>query len=261
LSGGEKARVALASLMVRPGNLLLMDEPTNHLDLESSEALAEALATYDGTLAFVSHNRSFIHRLATRIWNVTPEGVEEYPGTFSEFMDHLMTVRKGIAGESASGGTSSAKATPDSSGKTSSDRGSERRPGGSPGKASHKGSKGAASRPEAKKDVAASGQARSAPAVRETKEEARRRRAAERGQKSELQTAQRSVSDFESRIEKLEAEQVEREKALAKPDVFDDRTRYAALLAEYSDSSTKLQELMARWEQAQEAVATLQTRN
>ncbi|HWB80350.1 MAG TPA: ABC-F family ATP-binding cassette domain-containing protein, partial [Nannocystaceae bacterium] len=87
LSGGERARVALARLLVDPGNVLLMDEPTNHLDLASSEALAEALSTFDGTLVFVSHNRSFVRRLATRIWNVENAAVDPYPGTLDEYMD------------------------------------------------------------------------------------------------------------------------------------------------------------------------------
>jgi ATP-binding cassette, subfamily F, member 3 len=87
LSGGERARVALARLLVDPGNLMLMDEPTNHLDLDSSEALVEALSTFDGTLVFVSHNRSFIRRLATKIWNVEGGRVEIYPGTLDEYMD------------------------------------------------------------------------------------------------------------------------------------------------------------------------------
>src|SRR5262249_33436992 len=86
LSGGERARVALAKLCIAPGSLLLMDEPTNHLDLWSSEALAESLATFDGTLVFVSHNRSLIRRLATRIWNVEDGRVETYPGTLDEYM-------------------------------------------------------------------------------------------------------------------------------------------------------------------------------
>ncbi|MBA3542328.1 MAG: ABC-F family ATP-binding cassette domain-containing protein, partial [Deltaproteobacteria bacterium] len=86
LSGGEKARVALARLLVKPGNLLLMDEPTNHLDLASSEALAQSLGTYDGTLVFVSHNRSLIRTLATRIWNVEAQKVETYPGTLDEYL-------------------------------------------------------------------------------------------------------------------------------------------------------------------------------
>jgi ATP-binding cassette subfamily F protein 3 len=86
LSGGERARVALARLLLKPGNFLMMDEPTNHLDLASAEALAESLASYDGTLLFVSHNRSFVKRLATQIWNLEGGKVEVYPGTLDEYM-------------------------------------------------------------------------------------------------------------------------------------------------------------------------------
>jgi ATP-binding cassette subfamily F protein 3 len=86
LSGGERARVALAKILVRPGNVLLMDEPTNHLDLQTTEALTDALATYDGTLLFVSHNRAFIRRLATKLWVVHDAGVESYAGTLDDYI-------------------------------------------------------------------------------------------------------------------------------------------------------------------------------
>lgn len=91
LSGGERARVALARLLINPGNFLMMDEPTNHLDLGSSESLAESLASYDGTVMFVSHNRSFVNKLATQIWNLENGKVEVYPGTLDEFMYALRT--------------------------------------------------------------------------------------------------------------------------------------------------------------------------
>ena len=97
LSGGEKARVALARLLVAPGNLLLMDEPTNHLDLASSESLAASLATFDGTLVFVSHNRSLIRTLATKIWNVEDQRVEIYPGTLDEYMYSMAQRRIAVA--------------------------------------------------------------------------------------------------------------------------------------------------------------------
>jgi ATP-binding cassette subfamily F protein 3 len=86
LSGGERARVALARMLMRPGNLLLLDEPTNHLDLASAESLGESLAEYDGTVLFVSHNRSFVKRLATHIWNLEQGRLEAYPGTLDEYM-------------------------------------------------------------------------------------------------------------------------------------------------------------------------------
>jgi ATP-binding cassette subfamily F protein 3 len=78
--------VALAKILVRPGNVLLMDEPTNHLDLQTTEALTDALATYDGTLLFVSHNRAFIRRLATKLWVVHDGGVESYAGTLDDYI-------------------------------------------------------------------------------------------------------------------------------------------------------------------------------
>jgi ATP-binding cassette subfamily F protein 3 len=94
VSGGEKARVSLAKLLVRPGNLMLMDEPTNHLDLISSEILIDSLADYRGTLIFVSHNQSFINRLATKIWDIKGEVIEEYPGSLNEYYDHLERISK-----------------------------------------------------------------------------------------------------------------------------------------------------------------------
>jgi ATP-binding cassette subfamily F protein 3 len=88
LSGGERARVALAKLLLVPANFLLLDEPTNHLDLESSEALIEALRGYDGTLLFVSHNRSFVNQLATVIWEVKDGGVLPCPGNLDDWWYH-----------------------------------------------------------------------------------------------------------------------------------------------------------------------------
>jgi ATP-binding cassette subfamily F protein 3 len=89
LSGGERARVSLAKILVKPGNFMVMDEPTNHLDIISSEMLIDALQDFDGTLLFVSHNQSFVNRLATRIWDIRDGAILEYPGTLHEYFDHL----------------------------------------------------------------------------------------------------------------------------------------------------------------------------
>ena len=91
LSGGERARVALARLLVKPGNLLLLDEPTNHLDLDSCESLIESLSDYGGTMVFVSHNRALVRRLATKIWVVDGGTVTEYPGNLDDYNPNAVT--------------------------------------------------------------------------------------------------------------------------------------------------------------------------
>jgi ATP-binding cassette subfamily F protein 3 len=87
LSGGEKARLSLLKLILSKANFLLMDEPTNHLDLKAKEVLEEALLDYTGTLLFVSHDRYFIDKIATKVMVLTPQGVEVYLGNYSYYIE------------------------------------------------------------------------------------------------------------------------------------------------------------------------------
>ncbi|WP_042454593.1 ABC-F family ATP-binding cassette domain-containing protein [Neobacillus dielmonensis] len=87
LSGGEKARLALAKLMMEKANLLILDEPTNHLDLDSKEILENALVDYPGTILFVSHDRYFINRIATKVLELSPTGSTEYLGDYDYYLE------------------------------------------------------------------------------------------------------------------------------------------------------------------------------
>ena len=86
LSGGERTRLAVARMLLRPANLLLLDEPTNHLDLDSKDVLLDALIDYGGTLIFVSHDRYFVDRLATRVIEIGGGEALMYPGNYEEFL-------------------------------------------------------------------------------------------------------------------------------------------------------------------------------
>ena len=86
ISGGEQGRMLFGKLMLQKTNIMLMDEPTNHLDMESIEALNLALENYSGTLFFVSHDREFITSLATRIIEITPDGVVNFKGSYDEYL-------------------------------------------------------------------------------------------------------------------------------------------------------------------------------
>ncbi|MGG6310616.1 ABC-F family ATP-binding cassette domain-containing protein [Paenibacillus macerans] len=86
LSGGEKARVALAKLMLQKANVLILDEPTNHLDLFSKEVLESALIEYDGTLLFISHDRYFLNKMAERIVELHPQGADHFLGNYDDYL-------------------------------------------------------------------------------------------------------------------------------------------------------------------------------
>ncbi len=210
LSGGEKARVALARLLVAPGNVLLMDEPTNHLDLESAELLAEALSEYEGTMLFVSHNRAFIDRLATRIWEIDSGTVHVYPGNLSEYMDHLRARNEFRAftpdALAAAGGRLSA-------------------PKGAPKEAES---------------------SRESP-QREGKAERRRREAQlrERIQK-ELGPLKARIDQMEARIAEMEARRAHLEKLMADPALYG-KPEFVEALREFRELETKIEELMGRW--------------
>lgn len=87
LSGGEKARLALAKLMMQKANFLILDEPTNHLDLDSKQVLENALISYPGTLLFVSHDRYFINRVTNKVIELSPEGTAEFLGDYDYYVE------------------------------------------------------------------------------------------------------------------------------------------------------------------------------
>ena len=222
LSGGERARVALARLLIDPGNLILMDEPTNHLDLESSESLARSLVDYDGTLVFVSHNRSLIRTLASKIWNVENGHVDIYPGTLDEYLYACAQRRKDVvvAGDGD----------------------------------------GALAR--GKKTMApAAATAAAKPVVKEDPKERKRREAEARQKRSKtLGPLEKRVADLEERITALEAAQAKRSTLLSDPEVYADDARRRTLLGEYQADQVKLEELTGRWEAAAEELEAARRR-
>ncbi len=96
LSGGEKARVALGKILLSKAPVLILDEPINHLDFDTVEALTQALKTYPGTIVFVSHDRGFVQRVATKILEVREGKIQLYPGTYDEY---VWSVQKGAFSE------------------------------------------------------------------------------------------------------------------------------------------------------------------
>ncbi|WP_372398533.1 ABC-F family ATP-binding cassette domain-containing protein [Azospirillum sp. HJ39] len=98
LSGGEKARMVMATMLFNPPNFLVLDEPTNHLDLDTKQMLIAALGAYEGTMLFVSHDRHFLAALSNRVLELTPEGIHQYGGGYTEYVARTGQEAPGLRG-------------------------------------------------------------------------------------------------------------------------------------------------------------------
>jgi ATP-binding cassette subfamily F protein 3 len=246
LSGGERTRLAVARMLLRPSNTLLLDEPTNHLDLDSKEVLLDALVDYGGTLVFVSHDRYFVERLATKIIEVGNGTAVMFPGTYKEFLYH-----KEHAGEA-----------PVRAEARKADK-SEARPQQNPkipaGRSDGKGPKPAGGRPGrdanavigSSKGHSATTSNQSHEARKQSHEDKKRADAEARKKSRELQARQQRIDSLESRIAETEAAIRELEQQMSAPGFYDDRAAAQPVVDQHQALMWRVGDLMQQWEELQ----------
>ncbi len=127
LSGGERSRVALAKLTLQGSNLMILDEPTNHLDLQSRQLLEEVLSEFEGTLLFVSHDRYFIDRLATKVWAIEDGVLYPYLGNYTEYRIRKQRIAQNTPASKSIKNAEKAKLVTVSSGKSAGKKGSKKK--------------------------------------------------------------------------------------------------------------------------------------
>ncbi|GMV40639.1 MAG: ABC transporter ATP-binding protein [Myxococcales bacterium] len=263
LSGGERARVLLARLLLDPGNVLLLDEPTNHLDLGAAEALADALEGYGGTILLVSHNESLVNRIATKVWDVGEGKVVEYPGNLQTYLDHLERRRAEAEQVRGGGGPRAAEAKPaapaerpgptppgkaTAPGRPTAKGGSQPPPKASQGGA---GTKAAPAPPKAPpqakpppKQPAPSAAER--PREHRTPEPAPRPPHAPKAAPERQKPRAGDPQALAERIAALEAEIAPLAAQLADPEIYGDAARFQELLARHMAGQRKIEELRGR---------------
>jgi ATP-binding cassette subfamily F protein 3 len=214
LSGGERTRLAVARMLLRPSNTLVLDEPTNHLDLDSKDVLLDALTDYGGTLLFVSHDRYFVERLATKIVDVGGGKARLYPGTYAEFL-----------WSQANGGATPPSAAADP-------------PAARPGNV-RSASSGAAATPAAAVAPAAS-------------YEDRKRDAAERKKRERAyQALAVRIAELEARIAEREGEIKTVEAAISAPGFYDRPEAAKPTLDRHQTLMWEVGDLLSQWEMLQ----------
>jgi ATP-binding cassette subfamily F protein 3 len=233
LSGGERTRLAVARMLLRPSNTLLLDEPTNHLDLDSKDVLLEALEDFGGTLIFVSHDRYFVDRLATKVVDIGGGGAPVYPGTYEEFL--WSRTQRTIEGNGtrpapvpvavprgASGGT----AAPKTSGAT----------------ASHE-ARSAAQRKAAAPTVPTPAQV--------TYDERRRQEAEARRERKAADARRRRIEDLEARIADREQAIKDIEASMSSPGFYENHQTAKPIIEKHQALMWEVGDLMSQWEELQ----------
>lgn len=219
LSGGEKTRVALLQLLLRPVNLLILDEPTNHLDMHSKDVLLSALKDFGGTVIFVSHDRGFIQDLATRVLELTPGKFRNFKGDYEYYMQRLADEEAGVVG--------------------SYDAGTVHSNPNAVNKAAAKINAGQASPSSAQSSSNQSEKSAGALNWEEQKKlEAERRK------------KEKEVARLEDEIAKVEGDLSDLQNKMSDPAVYSNGEKAKAVQAEITSLEAKLDELNAAWELA-----------
>lgn len=217
LSGGEKARVALAKTIISKANFLLLDEPTNHLDIHSVDLLVESLNKYEGTLVLVSHDRYFISRLANKIWEIDDYKIREFKGTYAEWEDWKERRAKAEADENKFEESEKLKTKSEKS-KVSRTFGSEKlkvsRMFGS-------------EKPKAEKPV---------------------QKPVSNDQKKELQKIKNRFSQLEENLSSLTKTKLDLESSLADPGIYGDKNKFLKAEADYKRSVKELEQANKEYE-------------
>jgi ATP-binding cassette subfamily F protein 3 len=222
LSGGERTRLAVARMLLIPSNTLILDEPTNHLDLDSKDVLLDALEDYGGTLIFVSHDRYFVERLATKVVEVGGGRAEFYPGTYAEF---LWRKSQGSAAPAPPAARPAAPAA------------------------------ARAAKPGSTQPAAA---AAAKPVDGAADHEARKRDAAERKKRERAyQALATRITTLEARIAEREAAVKTAEAAMSAPGFYDDREKSKAVLDQHQALMWEVGELLSQWEMLQAEAETM----
>jgi ATP-binding cassette, subfamily F, member 3 len=217
LSGGERTRLAVARMLLRPSNTLLLDEPTNHLDLDSKDVLLEALEDFGGTLIFVSHDRYFVDRLATKIIDIGGGQAVVYPGSYEEFLwSRRQRERETALRAPAAAGVAAAPARA----------------------AAPAGTGGASTAPASKP------QAQSYEARKQQEAQARRERKAADARRRRIDELEARIADRERAIKDIEA-------SMSAPGFYEDHANAKPVIDRHQALMWEVGDLMNQWEELQ----------
>lgn len=242
LSGGEKGRVSLAKLMLSEANFLILDEPTNHLDITSKEILENALNHYTGTVLYVSHDRYFINRTATRILDLTHNTLVNYIGNYDYYLEKRDTMEQLLTGsaETGSARNESSVSAGQKNGISSPLPGRSNRVTAGSVSFTADGAVNAASLPWAgasREEVSSAGKTD----WKQQKEEQAR-----------LRKRQNELKKTEDAIHELETRDAQIDELLCREEIFSDVSKLMELNSEKQGIAEKLEELYTRWEELAE---------